>query len=91
MARLVPRHILDRKKAGFSVPLAAWFAGPLAETFEDTVLDRKSRLGEFVHRSAARLLFNENRWGRRDHGQRLWALLGLELWLRQLETRRTAG
>lgn len=81
--RVVPRHLMERKKAGFAVPLQAWFSGPLRSMFEDAVL-QNGLTTQYLDRATIRVLFEENRRGRRDHGLRLWALLMLELWLRRL-------
>ena len=81
-ASLVPEGLQDRRKAGFSVPLQAWFSGPLAPLFRDQVLSN-GYSGEYLEPSIIRMLFEENRRGRRDHGLQLWAIMVLELWLRR--------
>ena len=32
--RVVPKHLMDRKKAGFAVPLQSWFSNELRPMFE---------------------------------------------------------
>ncbi len=80
---VVPRHLMDRKKAGFAVPLQAWFSGPLQPMFEEAVL-QKGVATQYLDRDTIRMLVAENNRGRRDHGLRLWAILMLEMWLRKL-------
>jgi asparagine synthase (glutamine-hydrolysing) len=82
VAPVLSRRLLDRKKAGFAVPLQRWFAGPLASVLNDLVLDN-GRSTEYLEPRIVRLLFEENQRGRRDHGIQLWAILMLELWLRR--------
>lgn len=78
---LVPAAILDRKKHGFSVPLAAWLRGPLAPRI-DAIL-----AGSPVWTCLARAPFA--RWHaahlrrRGDHAKALWALLVLDRWMRR--------
>lgn len=79
----VDDDILNRPKAGFAVPLDGWFAGPLATHFRDAVLDGGSCL-EYLSEPAVREVFMENQSGRRPHGERLWAILQLEMWLRRI-------
>ena len=86
----VDDDILNRPKAGFTVPLDAWFAGPLASRFQDLVFDRGRSLDYLAERTV-RALFEENRSGRRAHGERLWAILQLELWLRCIHSQLTAA
>jgi asparagine synthase (glutamine-hydrolysing) len=82
-AAVVPAELLDRKKAGFAVPLQSWFAGPLAPLFADCVLSNGC-CREYLELRVVRMLFEENRRGRRDHGLKLWAIFLLELWLRRM-------
>ena len=82
VSSLLPEGLLDRKKTGFSVPLQRWFAGPLASLYEDQVLDG-GLCTDYFDPIALRMIFNQNRQGRRDHGHQLWAILVFELWLRR--------
>lgn len=82
VAPLMPEGLLDRKKAGFAVPLQRWFAGPLASLYQDQVL-AGGLCTDYFDPGSLRIIFNENRMGRRNHGHRLWAILVLELWLRR--------
>lgn len=80
---LVPAKNVQRPKMGFGVPLGAWFRGPLREVTADLIL-ASSTTGPYFRRAAVEELVAEHLAGRRDHGQRLWALLMLELWHRQV-------
>jgi len=82
VAALLPDGLIDRRKSGFSVPLQAWFAGPLSSLFRDQVLS-DGHCTAYLDPRVIRMLFEENRRGRRDHGIRLWAILVLELWIRR--------
>ncbi|MEM8883292.1 MAG: asparagine synthase (glutamine-hydrolyzing) [Planctomycetota bacterium] len=90
ITKLVPPSLLTRPKSGFSVPLGAWFAGPLRPLFEDQVLDRGRSL-DYLDAAAVRRMHDENLSGRRDHGIRLWAILVLETWMRQVLQPATAS
>ena len=90
-SRVVPKHLMDRKKAGFAVPLQTWFAGPLLSMFEDTVISGNGKLTQYLNTDSIRGMLNENNSGRRDHGLRLWALLMFELWLREMPSPSVAG
>src|SRR6266516_778332 len=80
-ARYVPGDLLDRPKHGFVVPTNSGLR--LSEALISEVLLSKEALSRgFFVASAIRRLLDEHRAGRSDHGQRLWALLVLELWMR---------
>jgi asparagine synthase (glutamine-hydrolysing) len=73
--RLVPRDVLYRPKQGFSVPLASWFRGPLAECFGQDIV-AKDGLGAsgYFDSATIKTLAEEHRNGRRDHSRVLWLL-----------------
>ena len=73
--RLVPSDILYRPKQGFSVPLASWFRGPLAECFSHDVLAKDGLAASgYFDRTVINTLADEHRSGRRDHSRVLWLL-----------------
>ena len=82
-ATILPRHIVDRPKQGFAVPLAAWFRGRLPEIFSETLLSPTALQRGYFQARFVRRLVDEHVSGRRDHGLRLWQLLVFECWHRQ--------
>ncbi len=80
---LIPAPIIKRPKMGFGVPVGAWFRTSLKSLFHDMVLSNHARCHRILNRSRIQSLFTEHNAGREDHGHRLWALLMLELWMRQ--------
>jgi asparagine synthase (glutamine-hydrolysing) len=76
----------DRKKAGFQVPLADWFRGPLRPMLEERVCGRSFLDRGIVSPGFVRLLIDEHQRGRRDHSYQLWMLLILETWFRAVGT-----
>lgn len=80
LAKLLPPQILNRKKAGFSVPISRWLRHELKDFARQILLE-----GSFVNRGYFKQerineLFVQHQSGRYDHGFRLWTLLNLELW-----------
>lgn len=83
MRGLLPEAILRRPKMGFPVPVGSWFRGPFRSILEEYVLsERTLRRGLFapdkVRELVGRHMAGEN------HTQRLWSLVNLEIWMRQL-------
>ena len=80
-----PAGFLDRKKAGFAVPIADWFRGPLVPLLEDCVNGRRFLDRGIVSPQFVRYLIDEHLRGRRDQSHQLWKLLILEMWFRSVE------
>ncbi len=79
---LLPHSILYRPKLGFPTPWSGWLAGPQLEAIESTLLEPRSLQRGLFKREAIELLFKEHRANYRDHYDRIWRLLNLELWHR---------
>jgi asparagine synthase (glutamine-hydrolysing) len=73
----LPDRIVDRPKAGFSVPVDEWLR---ESRLADVVLDPRA-LGRGLFRpDRLETLVSEHRRGEGDHGYRLWTLVMLEVW-----------
>jgi asparagine synthase (glutamine-hydrolysing) len=79
---LVPREILTRGKMGFPVPLRGWFRGAYSSLLDHWVLAPRALDRGLFDPGYVRLLVAEHRQGVRDHSDRLWMLVNLELWQR---------
>lgn len=78
--RHLPATIVDRPKAGFRVPLDAWFRSHLRELARDTLLASGSFVGSVMDRGSIAALLTAHERGRRDESIRIWTLLALEQW-----------
>ena len=79
---LLPRSILYRRKLGFPTPWSRWLAGPQLETIRNLLLEPRSLERGLFQPSSVERLFEEHRAHYRDHADRIWRLLNLELWQR---------
>jgi asparagine synthase (glutamine-hydrolysing) len=77
---LLPASIVDRPKAGFRVPLDAWFRTGLADMARERLLGAGSYVGQVMDRGALTRLLNAHASGRHNEDIRLWTLLSLEVW-----------
>jgi len=87
---LLPESISKRKKMGFAVPLGTWFRGDLRELLND-YLGPRALVCEYIDPAVLAGLLESHQQGRADHGQRLWLLLTLEIWLRGMAQSRAAA
>jgi len=79
---LLPPDIIYRQKMGFPTPWAYWLGGPQLDQLEQLLLEPRSVERNYFKPDAIKKLFTEHRAGTRDHGNRIWRLLNLELWER---------
>jgi asparagine synthase (glutamine-hydrolysing) len=76
----LPASIVHRRKAGFKVPLDAWFREGL-ETFAwDTLTSQDSFASTIFDPVCVRQLLEDHRSGRVNEEIRIWTLLCLEIW-----------
>ncbi len=80
---LVPSDLLYRPKQGFSIPLAAWFRGPLAEKLRAAVTGPILADSGYFDPATLAGLVDRHQSGLRDHSPVLWSLLMFESFLRR--------
>lgn len=78
---LLPRSVVYRSKIGFPTPWARWLS-PQLDDIERTLLEPRALNRSLFRKAGIQTLFAEHRARRRDHGDRIWRLLNLELWHR---------
>jgi asparagine synthase (glutamine-hydrolysing) len=83
MRNVLPREILERPKMGFPVPVGTWFRGAYRHVIEDCVLGERALSRGLLDRETLRAIVFEHNSGAKDHAQRLWSLVNLEIWMRQ--------
>jgi asparagine synthase (glutamine-hydrolysing) len=79
---LLPHSILYRRKLGFPTPWSGWLAGARLDSIEKMLTGTRSLQRGYFKREAIERLFAEHRAKYRDHYDRIWRLLNLELWHR---------
>jgi asparagine synthase (glutamine-hydrolysing) len=83
---LLPDTTLYRKKAGFSLPIAAWIKGSLREMVLDVLSpDSLLRTGLF-NPDYVRQVIDDHLAGRRDNSRPIWGLTNFMLWCDALHT-----
>jgi asparagine synthase (glutamine-hydrolysing) len=78
----IPSRILDRPKQGFTMPIAKWLRTDLRGLPAALLLEPLSLQRDLFRREAVERLIAEHQRGVKDHAEKLWALMQLELWFR---------
>jgi asparagine synthase (glutamine-hydrolysing) len=79
---LLPRHILNRKKAGFGAPIRTWIVSDLKEMIGDLLSETHLKHRGFFNPAYVHKLIQENASGRHDYNYLIYSLLCFELWCR---------
>ncbi len=80
----IPSSIFTRPKMGFGIPIGQWFREDFKPLVHDTMLASDARINAYFRPEAIADLVRSHETGEQNHGYRLWNLLVLETWLRQL-------
>jgi asparagine synthase (glutamine-hydrolysing) len=78
----LPQEILNRRKQGFSAPVAHWLAGGLKDRARAVMLE--GPLAEWLDPRAVEKVWADHLARRRDNGFKLFGLACLGLWLEEL-------
>ncbi len=84
-ADLLPHEIMNRRKRGFGVPLAAWLRTTWRKQAEEALFDGPLFSEGFVERDPLLKIWNDHQSARSDWSYLLWTLLMLSLFLEQKE------
>ena len=78
--RHVPRHLIERPKVGFGVPLADWLRGPLREWAEAELDPRRLEKEGFFNTALVRQKWDTHQSGRGTGHAWLWNVLMFQSW-----------
>jgi asparagine synthase (glutamine-hydrolysing) len=79
---LLPHDILYRKKMGFPTPWARWLQNDQLTEVEQMLTSERSLARGLFRAEMLHHIFAEHRKKQRDHTDRIWRLMNLELWHR---------
>lgn len=82
MRAYLPPETLQRRKVGFTVPVAPWFRSSLKPMLCDLLLSPQARSRGYFNFQNVERLIREHSAGARDRHKQLWALMNFELWQR---------
>ena len=79
----LPKQIINRKKRGFAVNVVdRWFKESLSNEFDGMLLDKSSRMYEFLKPEEVQYLYKDHINGKSDNHKILFSLIVLEKWMR---------
>ncbi|MBT4036256.1 MAG: asparagine synthase (glutamine-hydrolyzing) [Candidatus Marinimicrobia bacterium] len=78
--RYVPRSLIDRPKAGFSVPIGAWLRGPLKDWGEHLLNPERLSADGLFNPDKVWKTWQAHQSGNENHAYRLWIILMFQAW-----------
>src|SRR6266480_4659105 len=79
--RYLPKHLVDRPKQGFGVPLRSWLMGPLREWSEALIHPTRLAREGFFDARAVGEIWRRHRQGSRRMQDLMWTVLMFQAWL----------
>ena len=79
--RHVPRHLIERPKRGFGIPLDAWLRGPLRPWAEALLTEPLLRQQGYFDVARVRAMWLGHLQSRQSAGSMLWNVLMFQAWL----------
>src|SRR6476646_6038191 len=80
LAPLLPDEIVQGRKQGFSIPLAAWLRGPLEPFARETLAPSALARQGLLDPAAVTPILDRHISGREDLSRQIWGLMALTLW-----------
>ena len=77
----MPRHLIERPKMGFGVPLDSWLRGKLRDWAESLLDERRLKDEGFFAPTLVREKWRQHLSGLRNWQDHLWGILMFEAWL----------
>jgi asparagine synthase (glutamine-hydrolysing) len=78
LAKIIPAHVLNRRKLGFPVPIRLWLRNEMYDWARGIIADSKT--DELIDKKAVQALLDEHKAGQHDRSRQVWALLLFMLW-----------
>jgi asparagine synthase (glutamine-hydrolysing) len=83
--KYVPKHLIERPKMGFSVPIGVWLRGPLRDWGEHLLNESTLRSQGFLDSKLVRNAWHDHLSGRIEGQNGLWAVLMFQAWYEAYE------
>ena len=79
--KYVPKELIERPKAGFTIPVGLWLRGPLRDWAESLISEQRLNKEGYLRPEPIRQAWLEHLTGKRDNTAKLWSVLMFQAWL----------
>ena len=81
--KYLPHEVIYRPKTGFGSPLRDWINGPLEPLIDKLLSKDVIEMRGLFNYTEVKELIEENKFGKGDYAYTIYALMTLEIWMRQ--------
>lgn len=82
----LPRHLLERPKKGFSVPLASWLNGPLRPLVEESFESTRLAKHDLLNQNVLSMLYKQFYDGKKELAPLVWSVVCFQQWYKSTFT-----
>ena len=82
MEAYIPKHVLERKKQGFSAPDENWYRGENASYIKELLLDPSSLSRKYINPDYVKKIVQEHLYENKNHRLLIWSFMNFEWWCR---------
>ena len=82
--KYVPSDLIERPKAGFSIPVGEWLRGPLRDWAEDLISQEKLQSQGYLNSRLIQETWQQHLSGRYDRSLQLWSVFMFQAWLEKM-------
>jgi len=79
--KYVPAEMIERPKAGFSIPLAKWLRGSLKQWTNDLISKDMIKKSGYFNEKTVDILWQDHLSNKRDNSSKLWPIIMMQSWL----------
>lgn len=84
--RYIPRHLIERPKMGFGIPLDSWLRGPLKDWAYDLINPSRLKQEGYLHPEPVLSKWRQHQSRKYNWQYSLWNILMFQSWLEKEET-----
>ena len=81
LKKKIPKHLVDRPKAGFSIPIGDWVKGPLLDWSEDLLSKKNIENSEYLNFQSVDKLWKDHKSGF-ENSNLIWTILVFQQWIK---------